>query len=148
MHLKYEVDKMDLKLRESTKEKPHLSARGRMTPTFIHVLSPKAELVHKKNTILKSRLLYNTDLYRKGKVDQELESIRARYRGVCSVAPVCPPGRSPVHRPRGPRSPTATSAGSASGSSARCCRTGPMPGLPSPAGRPCVDETTDGLQTR
>lgn len=57
MYLKYEVDKMDLKLPESTKEKPHLSARGRTTPTFIHVLSPKAELVHKKYNIKMSFII-------------------------------------------------------------------------------------------
>lgn len=67
-------------------------------------------------------------------------TIRVHCRVVCSAALVCPPGRSQAHRPRGPLSPTATSADSASGSPARCCRTGLIPGLSSPVGRPCVGE--------
>lgn len=47
-------------------------ARGRVIQSFIHFLSPIAELMHKKK-ILKCNLLYKTDVYRKA----SLKSIKS-----------------------------------------------------------------------
>lgn len=81
------------------------------------------------------------------RVKVPLESIRVHCRVVCSAAPVCPPGHSRVHRPRGHPSPTATSADSASGSPARRCRTDLIPGSSSPVGLSCVSEAFVQLLT-
>lgn len=50
----------------------NIMARGRATRSFIHLLSPKAELRH-KNKILKCNLFYKPDVYRKA----SLESIKS-----------------------------------------------------------------------
>lgn len=69
-----------------------------------------------------------------------LESIRVHWKEVCSVAPVSPPGRSLVHRPRGLLSPTAIFAEAGSGSPTRCCRMDQIPGSLFPVDLPCMCE--------
>lgn len=74
-------------------------------------------------------------------ITRSKSTIIVHCRVVCSAAPVCPPGHSQAHRPRGPLSPTATSADSASGSPACRCRPGPIPGWSSPVGRLCEGQS-------
>lgn len=127
MDLKYKsTEKMHMMKNNLTFQR--IMARGRTIKSFIHFLSVKPERMH-QNKVARCHLFYKTDVSRgKPRVDPQFKCIRVHYRGVCSVAQVCPPGHSLVRRPRRPRSPTATCAGSAVGSPARYCRTALTPG--------------------
>lgn len=118
-----------------------IMARGRTIQGFIHFLSAKPERMH-QNKVVRCHLFLQDRCLQRGKpgVHPELKCITVHYRGVCSVAQVCPPAHSLARRPRRPRSPTATCADSAVGSPARCCRTAVTPGWLSPAGQPCGHE--------
>lgn len=64
---------MDLNslLSQSTKNNLSLQkirARGRTIPSFIHFLSPKPELMHKKK-VFKCNLFYKTDVYKKASLE-------------------------------------------------------------------------------
>lgn len=130
-----------MKVREPKGQKPQLD-RERAPKTHTDHNTPptrRGTELHK----LENCLFFSSGIYRCFVVgcQSTSASITVSYTAVCTQGSVFPPGRSPVHRPRGLRSATATSAGAAAGPPARRGRRRLKPGSSPPEGLTC--QTTD-----